>query len=109
MHLVSHRAEGKIFEVVLYYGNKSWAFSIYEKAGFMEDALKQAEQYFSLHLAPLDFSGLRQPAYAHVLACSHGRWFVKHSGNWEPAQHALEMPLPPPVGLSGKHTLALVL
>jgi hypothetical protein len=108
MHSVNHGTKSTGFEVVLYYENKSWAFSTYEKANIVHDALEQAEQYFSLHLAHLNFNG-REAAYACVIAKSCARWFVKHSGHWQPAEHPLEMPLPPPLGVSGKHALALVL
>jgi hypothetical protein len=108
MQTVEHRPGSEVFEAIFYYENKSWAFSAYERANIMQDALEQAEQYFSLHLAHQILDG-REAAYAYVIAKSHARWFAKHSGKWEPAEHPLEMPLPPPLGISGKHALALVL
>ncbi len=109
MQSIDRRLEDSVFEVILYTENKSWAFSSYEKAHIILDALEQAEQYFSRHLVHRDSNGLRETAYACVICESCARWFAKHSGRWEPAQHPLEMPLPPPLGISGKHALALAL
>lgn len=109
MQSVEHGSGEVVFEVILYAENKSWAFSTYEKAHCMNDALEQAEKYFSLHLVHRNFNGICKTAYAFVICESCARWFAKHSDKWEPAQHPLEMPLPPPVGTRGKHALALVL
>ena len=109
MQTISHRPENNLFEVILFSENKSWVFSSYEKANIMQDALEHVEQDFSLHLVHRNFNGMGQTAYACVICESGARWFEKHSGTWEPAQHPLEMALPPPVGASGKHALALVL
>jgi hypothetical protein len=109
MQSIDNRPEDTVFEVILYSENKSWAFSSYEKAHTTQDALEQAEKYFSLYLVHRDFNGLGKTAYACIICESCARWFAKHSGTWEPAQHPLEIPLPPPVGISGKHALALVL
>jgi hypothetical protein len=109
MQSIDNGPEGGVFEVILYTENKSWAFSAYETAHTMQDALEQVEQEFSLYLVHRNFNGLGETAYACVIRESCARWFAKHSGTWVPAQHLLEIPLPPPVGVSGKHALALVL
>jgi hypothetical protein len=99
----------ELFEVILYYDNKSWAFSTYKIAQTAEVALELAEQYFSLCLAPLHSNGQRGIVYGYVIGNASTRWYGKHSETWEPAHRDFDMPLPPPVGASGRHALALAL
>jgi hypothetical protein len=112
MHKMKNNNSGmaeELFEIILYYCNKSWAFSTYKIAQSAQVALERAEKYFLLHLASLHSSGPRETAYAYVIGNASACWYAKHSGAWEPARLAFDMPLPPPVGASGRHALALAL
>ncbi len=109
MQPIGHEPDNGVFEVILYTGKKSWAFSAYKKAPCAQDALEQAENHCSFYMAHRHPNWAHEAAYACVIGGSCARWFVKQSGKWEPAQQPLEIPLPPPVGVSGKHALALAL
>jgi len=109
MHTIDNAPDNGIFEVVLYNEKKSWVFSAYKKAMCSFDALEQAETHFSYYQTHCHINWSHEAAYACVIGGSCASWFVKHSGKWEPAQQPLEIPLPPPVGVSGKHALALAL
>ncbi|MFZ1108851.1 MAG: hypothetical protein WAN43_10990 [Rhodomicrobium sp.] len=75
-------AESTLFEVVLYFENKSWAFSTCAYSTHFEAALELAEKDFYVHALHHNLGAIKAD-FACVLDSADDRYFSKRNGRWE--------------------------
>jgi hypothetical protein len=75
-------AESNLYEVVLYFKNKSWAFSTSAYSTHSEAALELAEKDFSVHAIHHKLDAIAAD-FACVVDPIDDRYFSKRDGRWQ--------------------------